>query len=73
MSPVRQSGKGIKIFYDPRMGANLPRVALAPRIPAIQNSPRGIGVYASYETVSIRGITVLVPGLVELYIYMKDL
>ena len=55
------------------MGANLPRVALAPRIPAIQNSPRGIGVYASYETVSIRGITVLVPGLVELYIYMKDL
>lgn len=55
--------------YDPGMEPFPPRVPLASRTPANQQSAIGVGLCTSCGTVSIRGSTVFVPGLLKLLWY----
>ena len=50
----------------PGMEPYPPRVALAPRTPANQQSGSGIGVSTPYGAVPTRGTTVFVPGVLVL-------
>ena len=53
-------------IFAPGMGLYPPRLALAPRTPAIQQSITGVGVSAPCGAVSTRGAAVFVPGVLEL-------
>ena len=49
-----------------------PWVALAPRTPARQQSASGVGVSTLCGAVSIRGTTVFLPGVLEMYGVFSD-
>ena len=68
-SLVRYGFETFGRFCDPAMAPYTPRVKLASRTPANQQSTNGVpvvGVSTPYGAVSNRGIFVFVPGLLEL-------
>ena len=55
------------VVFDPEMRPYPPRVALAPQTPANQRSASEFGLSTLRATVSTRGATYFVLGLLELY------